>query len=252
MTDAWTIGRLNADATWWLDTGSGRLMFDPWLVGEEVDGWRWFHSAAHAAPVVPPAEVPDVDVVVVSQRYADHLHAATLARLPPGPVLAVPDAIAGVRAAGRTDVRPIAVWPQVTEVAGLRVGRLTRPWSRPPRYHAIVVVDAWGRVAVHAPHGLSAAKAASLATGAPVELLAITRQLFRLPFFLGGRVNPGPEAADRAVAACRARHLLAVHDGAKHERGLVARIAHVQRPEPDPAWLDVAVGEARALVMGSP
>jgi hypothetical protein len=40
------------------------------------------------------------------------------------------------------------------------------------------------------------------------EVLAITWVGYRLPWFLGGAVNPGPAAADAAVRASRARRPL--------------------------------------------
>ena len=72
------LGRLNGDATWWCELGGVRVVFDPWLVGSEVDYARWFNEAWHTDPVVPPAEAGDIGLIVVSQHYADHLHPATL------------------------------------------------------------------------------------------------------------------------------------------------------------------------------
>ncbi len=243
MTRDWTLGRLNEDATWWLDLGDTRVVFDPWLVGEEVDGWAWFHVATHRGPVVPPAAVPLVDAIVVSQGYADHLHPETLARMDPSlPVWAVPEAVASVRSARGGEVGEIPLWPHKAVVGEARISRLTRAWHRPPRYHAIVVSDAHGRAAVHAPHGLAADDARTVAADHDVLLLAITRQHFRLPFWLGGSVNPGPEAADAAAVASGARHRLAIHDEVKDERGLVARLARVRRPSCGKGWVEAPVG----------
>lgn len=227
----WELQRLNQDACWWLRLGAGAVVFDPWLIGGEVDLARWFSEQWHTGPVAALHEVPAHQVVVISQSWADHCHAETLARWPEGPaLLVVPDAIAAVRAAcpGRAVIE-IPAWPSEVEVAGLRFCRVSRPWWHPPRYHAVRVRDAAGRSALHAPHGLPAALGAALADEHPIALVATSRRSFVLPWWLGGRVNPGPEAADALVRACRAPAAIAVHDEDKRSAGLVTRLAQVGR-----------------------
>lgn len=231
-----TARRLNQDATWWVDLHGDAVLFDPWLVGSETDFAPWFNRQWHTGPVVPPAEAPPHGLVILSQGYADHLHPETLAALPhAAAIAAVPQAMAP----GRLAIPPWGEAPLVH--GGLRVWRLSRPWWRPPRYHAIVVADASGRAVIHAPHGLPADVAATIADTLTVELLAITRAGFYLPWWLGGRVNPGPQAADAAARACRARLLLAIHDEAKRGQGVVRHLGRVDRrpASPDLPWLDV-------------
>lgn len=243
---ALTLGRLNEDATWWVELAGTRVVFDPWLVGPEVDFAPWFNRAVHTGPVLP-IEPCRPDLVVVSQHYADHCHEETLRLLDASTVVAaVPTAAPTVTALspGRP-VHRIPAWgEEPLELHGLRLWRLTRPWTRPPRYHAIVVADGNNQAVVHAPHGLSVADAERLAPELTVEVLALTRITYQLPFFLGGRVNPGNDAAVAAARACGARSVLAIHDEPKAATGLVPRLAKVDRgpwPDDDLHWLEVPV-----------
>ncbi len=225
---------LNEDASWWAEVApGGAVVFDPWLVGSEVDGWPWFHEAWHAGPVVAPEQVPEHVAVVVSQRYADHAHPATLARMPARPVLAVPDAAPGLRRAlPDREVRVIPAYPEGVVVGGLRVSRLSTPWWRLPVYHAVVVRAAGadgrgvGPAVVHAPHGLGEAEARRLDVA--VTVLATSRQRVELPWVLGGAVAPGAAAADGLVATWRPQVALVCHDAAKRSAGLVPRLSRVE------------------------
>lgn len=238
-----SLRRLNLDTSWWVDLSGSAIVFDPWLVGSEVDFAPWFNEQWHTGPVLGLDEVPAHAVVVISQLFTDHLHAETLAGWRGDAVIAVvPEAAAAVRAlnTGRA-VLEIPAWGQPPlRVTGLSLWRVSGPWWRPPRYHAIVVADAQGRAVVHAPHGLSPADAAAIAQALTVEVLAITWVGYRLPWFLGGAVNPGPEAADAAVRASGARRVLAVHDEARRAQGLVSRLARIdRRPLPGAPWMPV-------------
>lgn len=216
------VRRLNLDATWHLDADGVGLLFDPWLVGSEVDVGPWFHEAWHTGPVVAPTAIPDTHLVVVSQTWTDHDHPPTRAALAHLPTAGVP---------GVSHASPIPLWGQPpADHAGLRLWRLSKPWWRPPAYHAVVVLTPEGRCVIHAPHGLPAAEARALKADldtmrATVALLAISRVAYLLPPWLGGAVNPGPDAADAAIAALRPHAVLPIHDEDKREVGWVARSA---------------------------
>lgn len=231
------IGRYNGDASWWCEFGGSRVLFDPWLVGSEVDFAPWFNEAWHVQPCVDPSEAR-ADIVVVSQHYADHCHARTLAELPGNPLfLGVPKSLPAIRRARPgARVEALARWgEQATSVGTLGLWRLSRPWWRPPAYHVIIVADADKRAVVHAPHGLSTRDAEALSEALEVQVLAITRMHYRLPAILGGSVNPGNAAACRAVRACGAMAALPIHDEDKRQKGLVSRLARADRGpwEPD-------------------
>jgi hypothetical protein len=235
--------RLNDDATWALTLAGTTLVFDPWLVGSEVDFGAWFNQAWHTGPVVPPEAVPPHDAVVLSQPYADHFHPETLAALPTRPVWRVPGGgmARGLAALGRASTAIPAWGSPPAEIGALRLWRLDRPWSRPPKYYAVVVAGPDDRAVLHAPHGLGVDQ---LPAGLDVVLVATTRVRFELP---GLHINPGHDAAEALLEAADARGL-AIHDEDKRAVGLVNRLSTVTpAPPPGSRWIRTEVGTEVAL-----
>ena len=213
-------------------------MFDPWLVGSEVDGFRWFNEAWHVDPVIPPEEAGTYNGVLVSQPFSDHNHAATLAALPGAPRVA---SVPGCGLAGDV-IPPLDAEP--LQIGDLRIWRLTRPWYHPPRYHALVIADPHDRAVVHAPHGLPPTPAHAVAERFDVVLVAVSRARYQLPFFMGGAVNPGHEAAVQTVRALGAKAALAIHDEPKRASGVVQHLASTDRgpfPEDGIHWWELPI-----------
>ena len=77
------IQRLNMDNTWFIEFAGLRMLIDPWLFGQEVDFFSWFNTQWHRTAPVPLAEVPDFDLVLITQKYPDHFHQETLKKLQP-------------------------------------------------------------------------------------------------------------------------------------------------------------------------
>lgn len=102
---------------------------------------------------------------------------------------------------------------------------------------------------LHAPHGLPATVAEALVESLAFEAVAVTRARYQLPFFLGGAVNPGNDAATALVRALRPERAFAIHDEAKRAEGVVPRLAQVDRgPFGDDGlpWVDVPISAAAA------
>lgn len=227
------LGRLNGDASWWFELAGERVVVDPWLVGSEVDLAPWFNEQWHRDPVVPPQAVPAHQAVVISQPFSDHCHAATLQALPgDADLLVAPNARRKVeRAVPGRRVHVLPAWDQPPlRLRGLRCWRVTPPWWRVPGYHAVVVADDAGRAVLHAPHGMSVAAAAAVAARVDVEVLAITRTWFALPWWLGGVAQPGEQAAQEVVRVVAPQVALAVHDERKEGRGFVRRVERIRWP----------------------
>jgi hypothetical protein len=238
-----TVRRHNADACWSLKDGGEAVIFDPWLVGSEIDLAPCFHEAWHTGPVDAPGALPD-GLVVLSQPYSDHDHPATRAALGERAVVGVP----GVRA---PTLPTLDAAPH--QHGSVRLWRVSKPWWSPPAYHAIVVAWPSGRAVVHAPHGLSEPHARAIrghldAHGLTLEVFAVSLRGYHLPWWLGGAVNPGPAWAERAIKLLAPRHTLQVHDEDKREVGLVARLARRVEPTtlratwPTDAWGPWAIG----------
>jgi len=214
------------------------VVFDPWSEGPVRVGPPGFHLEWHVGPVLPASERPNADVVVVSQRFRDHCHPDTLRTFPAETrVLSVPDAS---RSTKRAIGRPVDIIPpwgsEPLTVGELRFWRMSRAWWHQPMYHVIIVADPSGRAALHAPHAHDPKEAADIARHLTVELAAVSRQRYKLPFYLGGLVNPGPVVADQFVAATRAKRAFPVHDEPKGAKGLVSRSSTIYRPEPTSSW----------------
>ncbi len=232
------IQRLNMDNTWWLNWGDTSLLLDPWLTGSEVDGFRWFNEQWHNTPSVPPGKVPGYDFVIVTQPYSDHCHTPTLRELnTEKPIWAVPAALKRIKnempvTKGYNIPATTDVWADIGE---LRLARITPNRWIDPIYHAIVIAKKEQAV-VYAPHGfmLSPAQAASI-SHLNIKLLITTFTEFTLPFFLGGLINPGKEAAIKLMKQLNAEHMVNTHDEDKRAKGIVIKLA--KRKYPDMALL---------------
>ena len=65
----------------------------------------------------------------------------------------------------------------------------------------------------------------------PIDILMCTLAEYRLPFFLGGTINLGLEAACALAAACAPRVIVDTHSEQKPATGLVPRIAATVYPD---------------------
>ncbi len=65
---------------WLIEIDGLRVLIDPWLVGELIfPPGKWFFSAQHRNEW----QIPDgIDLIVLTQGLADHLHVQTLEKLP--------------------------------------------------------------------------------------------------------------------------------------------------------------------------
>jgi hypothetical protein len=256
-----TLQALNNDGCYHLQLGSSATscVVDPWLFGKEVDIASWFNTAEHTDAVVHPSAVPPHDLVIISQPFSDHCHPPTLkelARLSPSTTFAaVPEAVAAVRAAVGS-ASQVRVLPHAHPCIGpLCVGDL-RVWMLTPtrrvmvRSNAVIVADASGRAAVHAPHGFSADRVRKALAWLRLTavVVATSRNTYRLPIFLGGLIMPGERAADALLVACPGAVGLRIHDERKRSTGLVARLASVEVAGDGPSWLVAPVG---TFVQGS-
>ena len=209
------LQRLNGDTSWLATHGGVQVAIDPWLVGEEVDGFSWFNAARLRLPAVAPAALsPLLTAIVLTQPFSDHCHEETLLALGGAcPIFAVPGALSRLRRGPRAlaaRAQPLAALP--TALPGWAVSHLPAPLLA-PTHSAVLLASPGGSVLV-APHGLTgaralaAAAAATAATPRPLTLLATT-STFALPWWLGGTVNLGLQAA---AALCTATAADAFHD----------------------------------------
>jgi L-ascorbate metabolism protein UlaG (beta-lactamase superfamily) len=242
-------------ATFLLTLGGKRVLVDP-ILRERLG------PIPRRAPVgIRPAELPPIDVVLVTHNHRDHLDPKSLAMLGPDPLFVAPLGHAEVLAsAGARRVVELEWW-QAVDAAGLEVTLVpARHWSmRFPwdRNDAL-----WGGYVVRGPEG-AAYHAGDTAyfdgfaeiarrTGA-IDWAMLPIGAYEPRWFMEPQ-HMGPEDAVRAAQDLDARHLVAMHWGTFQltdeplgEPPERARAAWRARALPDEHLWILDVGETRAL-----
>jgi L-ascorbate metabolism protein UlaG (beta-lactamase superfamily) len=234
---------LNGDSAWLVESEGQRILLDPWLSGAQTDLAPWFSTEELPAPACPVEQLGPIDAIVISHRFGDHCHPITLRGLSPDvPVYAPAPAIGTVCAIGHfRSVRPL----HDARLGALRLCHLPAPGPHRPVHQGLVLEGADGAV-VYAPHGYPAERALHLR--GRVSVLLTTTVTYTLPWWLGGTINLGLDAARALVEALQPGATLRTHDAHKAAGGLVPRHARVTRP--DDAAVEHTLGHAPRLAVG--
>ena len=209
-----TLRRLNMDSSWAISWEGTSMLIDPWLLGSGIDGYSWFNEQWHVTPPVDLASLDQYQSILISQSYPDHCHTQTLEALQAVPFIATPSAWKRIKR--EMLGREIHVLPELSSGNWLKEGSFYLAYLDPgrmidPIFNGIVFRND-KKVIVYFPHGVAS---------------------FKLPFFLGGAVNPGIENALVLVKALNPRKVVHTHDENKHARGLVKKIAKLNYPTPE-------------------
>lgn len=135
-----------------------RVITDPALldrVGLSVGGLLTIGPQRLIDPVLTPADLPKVDLVLVTHAHMDHLDLPSLATMPRDAVVVTSDACASlIRPVGFHDVRELQ-WGESITVRGLRVTALGAthwgkrwPWGRTYGYNSYLLEKGGRRVFV--------------------------------------------------------------------------------------------------------
>ena len=73
-----SIKRLNLDSSWYVEYGNSKLVIDPWLIGSEIDGFKWLNEQWHIKEPIKISDLPEFQFLLISQNYEDHCHIETL------------------------------------------------------------------------------------------------------------------------------------------------------------------------------
>ena len=237
------VQRLNMDSTWLLTLGGTTLLVDPWLHGSEVDYAGWFNTQWHRTPPLPYRDIPTYDAVLITQKYPDHYHADTLAKLSPKVVFA--PASLGKRLRTLLPDADLHLFEGSQSVVLFRELTLTHLPTRrriDPIYDAFLVDDGKESVCI-APHGLAvdAAHQTVVDRASPCKLLISPFNRYSLPALLGGTVTPGLEGLEQLIDALAPEHVVQTHDELKEGKGLIPKIASITVFDPSHAphlpWL---------------
>ncbi len=230
------IQRLNLDSSWWMEWEGASFLLDPWLLGSEVDGFRWLNEQWHTQEPVALEQLPDYDFIVVSQSYSDHCHVETLQHLDhKQPIFATNRAYQRLqKSLGERDL--VQIPENLNGLAlsyqGLQFWAFHPGRKRDPIYYALLIANTAGEAIFIAPHGFTLnAKQLAKAKEFDCKLLMTTFSEFQLPNWMGGKVNPGLDNVYQLVEQLNPQHILNTHDEEKKMKGLVARLAKVTYPD---------------------
>ena len=225
------LQRLNMDNSWHYATRDQSILIDPWLEGVEVDYFPWFNTQWHRTPPLSYAQIPAFDAVLITQKYPDHFHEKTLRALQPTHLFAPKSIHKALH----------ALLPNATiqsfgaEDTQLDWGHWSIHWMHTARridpiYDAVLIDDGVRSLFI-ATHGfqLSHTDVARLNTVSPIHVLMSPFNRYRLPSLLGGLVSPGLDGLKTLVEQTNPAVVLRTHDEDKHHKGLVSKLATIER-----------------------
>ncbi len=229
------VRRLNMDSSWEWDFDGFRLVVDPWLVGSEIEFFKWLSEQWHTTPPIPPEEVTPPEALLITQSYMDHCHLPTLELLP-GDIPILASLTAHRLLSKKMPERQLEWVPDLLESGwlswnGLELATLHPGRKRDPIYFATLI--RYQEISVfYCPHGFHLSEAQREAIeGIAFDLLITSFSDFRLPAWLGGHVNPGPENARQLAEVLQPRKVINTHDEQKRGKGLVSLLAKAVYPD---------------------
>ena len=222
------IRRLNMDSSWQINWQGLSMIIDPWLIGSEIDGFSWLNEQWHVTEPVSCEDISPRDLIIISQPYTDHCHAATLEALRPfGAMMAVKPAKKRIeRETGDKNIIEIPDAADGWATHGdVQVAKMSPDKWIDPIYHALIIKS--GNEAIfYAPHGFALnQRQLQIIKPLRIKLLITTFAYFRIPAIMGGLVNPGVDAAKRLASQLNAEKMINTHDEQKKGIGLVTMLA---------------------------
>ena len=223
------IQRLNMDNSWCIEFAGATMLVDPWLKGVEVDFFPWFNTQWHRTKPIAISEVPNFDFVLITQKYPDHFHKATLLELNPKKLI-VPKSIQKAVQHLLPSAEVINFDQSPQNVLGSNINVHFMPTSRKidPIYDALLLENGEESILI-ASHGFTALEkwADFIQSKPPVTLAFSPFNKYQLPFFLGGTVSPGLAPVKKLLNIIKPQNIVATHDEDKHAKGIVHKFANI-------------------------
>jgi L-ascorbate metabolism protein UlaG (beta-lactamase superfamily) len=243
------IQRLNMDNSWFIHLGEARLVVDPWLTGKEVDFFPWFNTQWHRTKPVGFDQVPDFDFVLITQKYPDHLHRETLKRLNPKTII-VPKSVEQTCRQWFPGSEVISFNNGLTNIckSDVNLHCFSSGRKMDPVYNALVLENGQRSVFL-ASHGfhLKVSQKNKVRELPPFALLIAPFNRYKLPALLGGVVSPGLENVRELVEVTDPQKVIATHDEDKHAKGLISKLAKINRAPEEKALQDIDFLNGRYL-----
>lgn len=117
------LTRLDDYQSWLVEVAGRRVAIDPWLTSEfSLPPGHWLFGRRRPAPTLGPSALGDVDALLLTAHFSDHLHPETLEALPKSiPVIGTSTAARLVRKLGFTNVRALGRGHTAELLPGLAV-----------------------------------------------------------------------------------------------------------------------------------
>ena len=233
------IERLNADSSILFTIDDKKILFDPWLVDSEVDGYKLFNEAWHTDPCLPVSDVMarGISAICISLPFADHCHIGTLEGIDNSiPIICSVSTEKVLKRSGLGS-RKILVAPSYCgnnetfcEFKGLSFSSLEATGLLDFTHGGMIVRHRTTRKRsehiLYAPHGICSNNT-HLADLQNLNwaLVCVTFTEYWLPALLGGTVNLGVDEAMLLLERLRPRFVVDIHSERKAARGLVPLLA---------------------------
>lgn len=230
-----SVKRLNLDSSWLIDFNSKSFIVDPWLVGSEIDGFKWLNEAWHIKDPVKVNDLPDFKFLMISQNYEDHCHIETLKKISnKKPIIATDLAFKKIKK--QFPNRDITLLEENKKIKfeGLTFISLRPDKILDPIYYAVVIINENNEAIFYAPHGFVLSKEQlDLIKNLDISLLITTFTHFKIPKIMGGDVNPGMDNVYELYNQLSPRNTINTHDEEKKAKGLVSALAKIEYADYD-------------------
>lgn len=226
------LERLNLDSSWKISYQGFALLIDPWLIGHEIDGFSWFNKQWHRTKPKAIADLGNYNGIVVSQPFSDHCHEQTLESLQPMPVYSAPNALKRLnKSLESARLQGIETADDAwLHVGPFRLRILPAPKQLKASFNGLIIACN-DILLLYFPHGYPLTqKQLDGIQQFKTKVLITSFSTFKLPFFLGGSVNPGLHKSKSLAALVEADYLFQTHDEDKHAHGIVKKIAQTYYP----------------------
>jgi len=224
-----SVKRLNLDSSWHIRYNKTDFIIDPWLIGSEVDGFKWLNEQWHIKEPIPISKLPNYNFILISQNYEDHCHINTLKKIPKDKTLIATEK-AYKKLKKEFPKRKIILLEdnKVTSFEGLNFISLRPNKILDPIYYSIVIINK-DEAIFYAPHGFTLDnKQLELINKINIKLLITTFTEFEIPKIMGGKVNPGMENVYELYNQIKPLNTINTHDEEKKAKGLVSSLAKIK------------------------
>ena len=230
-----SVKRLNLDSSWSIDFNSVNFIVDPWLIGSEIDGFKWLNEAWHIKDPVKIEDLPEFKFLMISQNYEDHCHIETLKKISDKkPIIATE--LAYKKILKQFPNREITLMEEnkKTSFEKLEFISLRPDKILDPIYFAVVIINNKNDAIFYAPHGFVLSdEQLELIKDINIILLITTFTHFKIPKIMGGDVNPGMENVYELYKQLSPKKTLNTHDEEKKAKGLVSALAKIKYADYD-------------------